>query len=573
MNRKLIFASLILLCANFVGAQTTVFQLGDLFYRITSENSVAVATNIDLLNQVNNYYGELVSVDIPQSVDYEGVTYSVTTIEPFAFAGCGNLVYVGIPSSITTIPMYAFAQSAISGIDIPESVTTIEADAFARCINLTGLRLPSALTAISEECFAQSGLVSVIIPEGVETIGKNAFAECADLMEVQIPSSVTSIGDYAFYSCSSLSVMVLMPTVPPSANRNILNNTGNFPIVVPAGCLTAYHTTPWRNFHRVEMGAVMIEVTYSDDPSHSVTFFSQEGKEATIVIAEVGKNVSYILFNDRIILRDELQMATTPVEGLGDVPICLFTTPKLIGGNLIEDEFAQQLLSKKARVHIVYGEPVKVETNPAAGEVLGIAPADIDRTGCITVRYPGKEIKEVDYTLITIAQGDESGIVLPDIEAGEEVTTARRKASRILEVYNVEQTIVPDQGNDSFSFHPVRRYSENDIDITFTTLFPGYCYTVKLAEGAVTFADDSKSSAYSWEFKMAIGTSVDEITVAGELAFNGYEVVAVDAQAVINIYDLSGVLVASGKGRVDVSALRGGIYIARSENEVLKIAL
>ncbi|MDR2791445.1 MAG: leucine-rich repeat domain-containing protein, partial [Tannerellaceae bacterium] len=47
-------------------------------------------------------------ISIPNTVEYNGNTYTVTDIYPSAFQGWTDLVHIDIPSTVTTIPDSAF---------------------------------------------------------------------------------------------------------------------------------------------------------------------------------------------------------------------------------------------------------------------------------------------------------------------------------------------------------------------------------------------------------------------------------------------------------------------------------
>jgi hypothetical protein len=66
------------------------------------------------------------SVTIPESVEYNGRTYNVTSIGTKAFCASERLNSITIPFSVTTIGNQAFAGcSCLTSITIPNSVTTL----------------------------------------------------------------------------------------------------------------------------------------------------------------------------------------------------------------------------------------------------------------------------------------------------------------------------------------------------------------------------------------------------------------------------------------------------------------
>ena len=182
------------------------FAVRGIYYNITSSTNKTVAVTYrgsDYYSYSNEYYG---AVTIPESVTYNGNTYSVTSIGDHAFYDCSYLTSVVIPNSVTSIGDDAFLRcSSLTSMVIPNSVTSIGVYAFYECSNLTSVEIPNSVTSIGDLTFKGcSSLTSVVIPNSVTSIGGNAFSGCSSLTSVEIPNSVTSIGDRAFKYCSRL---------------------------------------------------------------------------------------------------------------------------------------------------------------------------------------------------------------------------------------------------------------------------------------------------------------------------------------------------------------------------------
>ena len=209
----------------------------------------------------------ITTANIPDSVTYNSVTYSVTSIGEGAFRNCDSLTSVTIPNSVTSIGYGAFWNcSGLTSVTIPNSVTSIGNRAFDGCSGLSSVTIPDSVTSIGNYAFSNcSGLTSPVynahvfafmpttysgaytIPDGIESIAGGAFYGCSGLTSVTIPNSVTSIGNLAFYNCTGLTSVTIEAETPPALGLSVFNNTNDCPIYVPCGTIDAY-TSAWPEY-------------------------------------------------------------------------------------------------------------------------------------------------------------------------------------------------------------------------------------------------------------------------------------------------------------------------------------
>ncbi|MCR5131140.1 MAG: leucine-rich repeat protein [Prevotella sp.] len=240
---------------NIVEVFTGRVLIDGLYYNLDGYTHTAEVSPIE--EGEDQYTGDIV---IPETVTYNNVEYTVTTIGESAFSGCSNLTSVSLPSTITTIGGNAFAYcTSLTDITIPEGVTTVGEFAFWNCTALTSVSLPSTLTVIGQAMFQEcTGLTSITIPEGVTTISNSAFSGCSSLTSITLPSTVTFIENGAFQGCTSLTSLTCLATTPPGCETYTLYPFTQTPmsacvLKVPTGSKVAYQAdTYWKVFTHIE---------------------------------------------------------------------------------------------------------------------------------------------------------------------------------------------------------------------------------------------------------------------------------------------------------------------------------
>lgn len=186
------------------------FSYNGLRYSTTSSNTVQV------IYRSEKYPYNIMFANIPETVTYNGTTYSVTSIGKNAFNGCPMLAVVTIPNSVKSIGSGAFYKCPeLDSVSMPaNSVTYIGAYAFSECGRLTSIEFSDNIKSIGDYAFSGCrGLTSISIPNSVTNIGEGVFSYCTGLTSVSMGNNVTSIGKEAFYSCKSLTSVTIPNSV------------------------------------------------------------------------------------------------------------------------------------------------------------------------------------------------------------------------------------------------------------------------------------------------------------------------------------------------------------------------
>ena len=107
-------------------------EIDGIYYDFSGNEATVTYKEYKNWTYVSDYSG---SVIIPNSVSFNGQTYSVTSIGRYAFRDCSGLTSVTIGNSVTTIGFDAFdGCSGLTSVTIPNSVTSIGYGAFYGCI-------------------------------------------------------------------------------------------------------------------------------------------------------------------------------------------------------------------------------------------------------------------------------------------------------------------------------------------------------------------------------------------------------------------------------------------------------
>ena len=293
-NLKHLFTALLLLCATAVAAHD--FEVGGIYYNVLSETdkTVAVTFKGTTYSEYSDEYSG--SVVIPESVTYNGSTYSVTSIEECAFGGCSSLASIEIPNSVTSIGTFAFGGcSSLASIEIPNSVTSIGNIAFSGCSGLTSITIPNSVTSIGNDAFENcigltsvefnaeimgslynsvfsgcNALSTVRIGENVKVIPRDAFYCCSSLTSVVIPNGVTSIGERAFYQCYRLTSVVIPNSVTSIGNNafNVCLGLTSITSLIPAENLFAIYSGV---FHELNKTSCTLYVPYGAKETYAAT--------------------------------------------------------------------------------------------------------------------------------------------------------------------------------------------------------------------------------------------------------------------------------------------------------------
>ena len=593
MKKYLLLLVTIMIAIVGRAADGDTFTYEDLTYRIWSELNLAVEVGIN-----DSASGE---INIPSSVNFNGVNYDVTEIGADAFSGCSDLISVTIPESVNQIREGAFSGcssltsmvipnsvteisgwtfsgcSGLTSVIIPESVTSIGYGAFGGCCSLTSVTIPNSVTYIDEWAFENcSGMNSVTIPNSVTLIGANAFSGCSALSSVEIPESVTSIERGTFSNCRSLTSV----TIPESVTYI---GDGAFTWCV---CLTSVTIPESVTYIGDSAFSVsnLISVTIPESvTSIGANTFSSCNSLTSVIIPESVTSIGANTFSSCTGLKSIIDLNPIPtplgVDAFSRVPTdAVVYVPKgsyeaylsAEGWNrfsdfremgdfevsisettlaLYEGESAELTVAVVKDEDVIVGEHKWVSSNPEVatvddGKVTAIAPGTTEIRYTEYTIYGGIDVPNSVTCTVTVSEAP----VLVDSITLDLTTIEAKEGSEI----QLTATVTPsDATNKEITWSSS---DENIAAVSETGLVKIHRSGTCVITATTTDGSDLKA-----ECMVSVLSNIKDIRD--------------NATGVVNVFNMEGILVVRNATEADIRRLPAGIYIVAQGDAVEKIVV
>ena len=180
------------------------------------------------------------TIEIPATVEYEGLLYTVNKIgekafcnyyrmkwgpaasNPYSFYNCVEGYYHECSSYV---PYYWDSENANGGaarhnsyvtkVVLPNTITIIPDGAFNNS-NILSVEIQEGVVSIGKYAFYSTQLTCIQLPTTLRAIGSYAFASIHKLTKIIIPESVTSFNDYIFQNDDLLRTIIYTGVAPPT---------------------------------------------------------------------------------------------------------------------------------------------------------------------------------------------------------------------------------------------------------------------------------------------------------------------------------------------------------------------
>ena len=492
----------ILFALAFIGTATTAcaydFMVNGIYYNKNGDEATVTYKRkyYETWNyEYTTYYYEndcSGDITIPETVTYNGNTYTVTSIGDHAF-------------------YQRYSNSKITSIILPNTINSINSSAFYNCDGLTELTIPESVMTIADYAFSDCDYITnVTIPNSVTRIGQESFYSCDRLKNLIIGNTVSSIGTEAFGDCP-LSYITCLASTPPSSSGNA-NSTAI--LYVPLESVELYRTTSGWNFFTDVRG---FGENYFSMPDYT-TFHGD-----TLVIPVSMENVDEITaFQTDLYLPEGFELLTK------------------------NGEYMVELSDRKGRDHVIM-------TNDApdgAVRILSYSPTlktfknDEGELFYITVKVPddadGNYRIEFNNTILTTIDEDEVhalnafnnikvfAYIMGDVDASGEITVADVvQTARYILNYNPEPFIFDAadiNGDNKITITDVVKIAHLVLDQDYdeptklmaTNGNSGECMSGEMSQNAVaiTLENDEEYTAFQLDLTLPEGMTASDFELA-----------------------------------------------------------
>lgn len=175
IHMKNYFLLLTLLCLS-LSARAQDAEVNGIFYNLDAANKTATVTfkGNNSGSYDKGYSGDVV---IPETVTYNGITYSVTSLGTYCFADCSSLTAITIPNSVTSLGDFCFEScSSLTAITmLPSTPPTARYIFHNTPLETVYVVDEDAKTAYQAQ-WPWSEYEIVVMPTGIEEVGTDKTA-------------------------------------------------------------------------------------------------------------------------------------------------------------------------------------------------------------------------------------------------------------------------------------------------------------------------------------------------------------------------------------------------------------
>lgn len=273
--RRLALVVVLVVQSTLLSASTLI---NGLYYDLDTSSRTATVTYQTL--ETYNYASLPASVKIPETVTYNGVTFTVTKIADSAFGYCKSMEEISIPGTVTEVgttsyfyrdlPFHdctslkkvrfedgkqsislgaygsdaeysrgLFASCPLEEVYIGRNVIYDEYDsslnsfayhpeyygysAFYNQPKLAKVTFSSTVTEIPAYLFYKNVAMTLTDLPKVKTIGKSAFEECSKLTTLNLGQDLMTVGDRAFCNCTNVTKLTFPDAITTIGDEAFYN--------------------------------------------------------------------------------------------------------------------------------------------------------------------------------------------------------------------------------------------------------------------------------------------------------------------------------------------------------------